>query len=66
MDPTSAAIAIGITTLLKLWADHKNKPEGWKPTGEDFDEMIAEATLKTAAYYKATPEEQARMRGLDT
>lgn len=64
MDATSTAIAIGITALLKVWAEHKNKPEGWKPGPEDFDEMIAEATLKTAAFYKATPEEQTRMEGL--
>lgn len=54
-DSTSTAIAIGITALLKVWAEHKSKPAGWKPGPEDWDEMIAEAELKTADWYKTNP-----------
>lgn len=66
MDPATAAlVATGINALLQVWANHKNKPPGWKPSPEDWSEIETEATMKTAAYYKATPEEQARMEGSD-
>ena len=52
MDPiTIAAIAQIISTGLKLYANHTNKPEGWFPTEADWKE-IELLSNKTAMDYK--------------
>lgn len=52
MDPvTLSAISLGITTLMKVYASHTNKPPGWVPSEADWAEIEA-LSGKTAADYK--------------
>lgn len=48
VDPmTLGLIALGIDTLLKLWATHANKPAGWVPTPEDWAQLKSEVLAAT-------------------
>lgn len=47
-----AAIAQGIGGLIEIWRLHANKPEGWTPTAQDWDDMLL-LNDKTAEDYKA-------------
>ncbi len=40
MDPLTAALAAqGILALLEIYRMHANKPPGWVPTAEDWNEL---------------------------
>jgi len=41
-------IALGLDTLIKIWAIHENKPQDWKPSPEDWAKLIAEVRASTA------------------
>lgn len=67
MNPqTVIALGAGIDFLLKLWAHLENKPEGWKPTAEDWAALDAEVAGATpeARYLLAVA--RAKMIGLPT
>lgn len=40
-----AAVAAGIGAVIRgifdVWATHAGKPEGWKPTQQDIDDVLA-------------------------
>ena len=44
---TAIALKAGIDFLVTLWANLENKPEGWKPTKEDWDKLDKEVTDST-------------------
>ena len=46
-------IATGILTLFQIWANHVNKPEGWKPTQQDIDDLLAQVDAATPESEKA-------------
>jgi hypothetical protein len=48
---TAIALKLGADTLIRLWAILENKPEGWKPTEKDWDDLDTEAL-------NATPEQR--------
>ena len=43
----AAALAATINGAFELWRIHANKPEGWKPTHEDYLALIAEVDAAT-------------------
>lgn len=50
MDPT---LALLIFNVVQLWGKQLNKPEGWVPTQEDIDKLIAEVDAATPEARKA-------------
>ena len=44
---TAIAIKAGIDFLVTLWGQLENKPEGWKPTPEDWSKLDAEVADAT-------------------
>lgn len=48
MTPTQLSlIALGLDALIQLWANHANKPAGWKPTAEDWQKLADEVNAAT-------------------
>jgi hypothetical protein len=48
MNPVlAAALAATINGAFELWRIHANKPEGWKPTHDDYLALIAEVDAAT-------------------
>lgn len=43
----TAALIATINGAFELWRIYANKPEGWKPTPEDYDALIAEVHAAT-------------------
>lgn len=43
----SAALINVINAAFELWRVHAGKPEGWKPTTQDYDDLIAEVDAAT-------------------
>lgn len=61
MNPTTAAIIAQIAAaLIELWRQTANKPEGWVPSAEEWDAVLA-LNEKTAEQYK---QEAAELLGL--
>ena len=46
---TATILAQLLNFAFELWRTHSGKPEGWKPTQEDIDELLGEVE-------EATPE----------
>lgn len=44
---TALAIGSGLEFLINLWARMENKPEGWKPSREDWEKLDAEVVAAT-------------------
>jgi hypothetical protein len=44
---TALALKLGIDAIITLWAQHANKPPGWKPTPQDWAELDAEVNAAT-------------------
>ena len=62
MNPaTLALIAMGLDALLKLWAQHTNKPADWKPTPQDWLDLMAQIDAATPEAEKAAA--SARLTG---
>lgn len=48
MNPTQLALLqLGLDALVKLWANHSGKPQGWKPTAEDWAALESEVLAAT-------------------
>lgn len=48
MTPTQLALlALGLDALIKIWANHANKPAGWVPTAEDWQSLADEVNAAT-------------------
>lgn len=47
----AAAIAQGIAALMEIWSNHANKPKGWVPTQDDWNELMS-LSNKTPDDYK--------------
>lgn len=43
----SAALVATINGAFELWRIYANKPEGWKPTLEDYNNLIQEVQAAT-------------------
>ncbi len=46
-------IAAALTALFQIWANHSNKPPGWKPTDAEIDDLLAQADAATPEAEKA-------------
>lgn len=49
---TAAALSAIIRGALEIWATHANKPEGWKPTQQEWDDMLALNEKTPEDFYK--------------
>lgn len=49
----AAAIAATINGAFEIWRIHANKPEGWKPTVEDWNALLAEIDAASPESEKA-------------
>ena len=47
MDSILTLVGTGINTLIQIWAEHSNKPEGWKPTPQDLTDFLAQVDAAT-------------------
>ena len=48
MNPAiAAAIAATLNGAFELWRIYANKPEGWKPTPEDYQSLLNEVEAAT-------------------
>ena len=47
------AIATAILALFQVWANHTKKPEGWKPTPQDVQDILSTVDAATPAAEKA-------------
>lgn len=36
----TTAIATAIAAIFQIWANHAGKPEGWKPSQQDIDDLL--------------------------
>ena len=54
---TAILIKLGIDSLIGLWANHANKPPGWKPEPSDWLEL-------EVAVNEATPEARLQLAKL--
>jgi len=52
MDSILTLVGTGINTLIQIWAEHANKPEGWKPTPQDLSDFLAQVDAATPAAEK--------------
>lgn len=58
MNPaTLLAISQGVSALIEIWRQHANKPEGWTPTAQDWDDLLT-LNNKTAEDYKREARER--------
>lgn len=67
MTPQEAAlISATIRAIIELWGAHSGKPEGWIPTSEDINDLLAlndkspedfyrEAALRLGVEWPTTP-----------
>ena len=46
-------VAKGIDALIGIWANHTGKPEGWKPSAQDVDDLLAQIDAASPAAEKA-------------
>jgi len=54
MNQTLESILAGIITgAFQIWANHMNKPEGWKPTAEDVQALLDMVDADTPEAIKA-------------
>jgi hypothetical protein len=47
------AIATAIAALFQIWANHTGRPEGWKPSQQDLDDLLAQIDAASPAAEKA-------------
>ncbi len=48
MNPTQfALLKLGLDALISIWANHANKPPGWKPSPEDWQKLADEVNAAT-------------------
>jgi hypothetical protein len=47
------AIAAAIAAIFQIWANHAGKPEGWKPTPADIDDLLGLVAAATPEAEKA-------------
>jgi ubiquinone biosynthesis protein UbiJ len=53
MDIILTLVGTGINTLIQIWAEHANKPEGWKPTPQDLADFLAQVDASSPEAEKA-------------
>jgi len=54
MDSILTLVGTGINTLIQIWAEHANKPDGWKPTPQDLADFLAQVDAATPEAEKST------------
>jgi len=51
-------IAAALSAILQIWASFANKPPGWKPTMEDFNDLLSLVDPATPENEKALARER--------
>lgn len=48
----AAALSAILRGLIELWANHSGKPEGWVPTEQDINDLLALNDKSPEDFYK--------------